>query len=103
MQRASQNRNNDEKDSVPIVDARILSQFENDKKGMRVPYSEVMQNYRPGSLMYKHKPMPKQKRFGVLETDNFRKSQNKTVNEMSKGGVESTKGKEQRSKNILLT
>ena len=69
-----QNRAQDEKDSAPIEDPRIVSQFEEDKKGKRAPYSDIMQKYRPGSLMFKHKPMPNKKRFGVMDTEAYRKS-----------------------------
>ena len=63
------------------MDSRIESQFEEDKKGQRAAYSDLMRGFRPGSLLYKNVPMPKRKRFAVANMEAMRNTQNKTVQE----------------------
>ena len=85
VHKAISNKAQDELDSVPMVDPRIKSQFELGKQGQRAPYSELMTSYKAGSKQFKHMPMPKQKRFGVIDMEQvaMRKNQNKTVQEMT--------------------
>ena len=72
LDKAGLNKAQDELDSAPIENPRILSQFEDDHKGSRQPYSDLMRSFRPGSLLQKNLPMPKRKRFGVMHMDALR-------------------------------
>ena len=66
---AIQNRATDEEDHVPLVDPRIVSQFESTKQGKAAKYSELMKSFQTGDLRFKYKPMANKKRFGVMMPD----------------------------------
>ena len=65
IHKAAANKALDDMDSVPIVDTRIESQFADNRKGKQAPYSDLMQSFRPGSLLQKGVAMPKRKRFNI--------------------------------------
>jgi hypothetical protein len=70
------NRSNEKKVNIYKGDPRIESMFTPDKQGVRQPISEIMKEYRPGSLLSKKGITLKRKK---LDMDGLRTAQNSST------------------------